>query len=83
MNWLGLGKKVLDKVPNAQYEKLNKLCDLIKFNYACRIKDEEELEAKVTDIVHHSIRGTTFTVDLVNKASVKEILTVCKEYYKK
>jgi len=43
MNLLAIGKKILDRLPDTQYQKLNNLCDLIKFNYACRIKDENEL----------------------------------------
>ena len=76
MTFLEFGKKILDRLPDTQYQKLNNLCDLIKFNYACRIKDENELQAKIEDVIASAINSN----EIVN---VGIIMKLCKEYYKK
>jgi len=82
MNLLAIGKKILDRLPDKHYQKLNNLCDLIKFNYACRIKDECDFRSKIAEII-----GNLYTEEQIKAMrpliKADEIIKLCKEYYKK
>jgi hypothetical protein len=77
MDWMGIGKKILDKLSDKQYIQLNKICDLIKYNYQIKVTSEVKLTEKVNSIIAEAL---TCKPDTYTEFSEK-IVNLCREYY--